>query len=82
MKGDCTGSECNQEFNNKLEHDIVEDTKAVLSSLSSWAVRHIRREANQVAHNLAKQAISLVSVVIDIEDVPTCVQSLIMVECI
>ena len=43
--GDMTGSPYGQ---------VVEDTREVLQSLRSWTVNHVKREANQAAHGLAK----------------------------
>jgi hypothetical protein len=36
---------------------IVEDIKLVLRSFRQWRVSHVRREANEAAHGLAKEAI-------------------------
>ena len=34
---------------------IVEDIKEVLGSLQSWFICHVKRDANQAAHGLAKE---------------------------
>ena len=36
---------------------VIEDAKIFLHSFQSWSVRHSRREANSVAHVVAKNAI-------------------------
>jgi ribonuclease HI len=38
---------------------LVEDTKSLLSSFSFVEFQHIRRDANQAAHHMAKMALSL-----------------------
>lgn len=36
---------------------LVEDTRVILNSLPSWAIRHVGKEANEVAYHLTKFAL-------------------------
>ena len=37
----------------------MEDTKVILRSLRQWKIGHVKREANEAAHGLAKEAIRI-----------------------
>ena len=37
-----------------VQDPVVEDIKAMLGEFGDYEVRHVRREANEVAHRLAK----------------------------
>ncbi|GLT54215.1 hypothetical protein SLA2020_274320 [Shorea laevis] len=41
--------------------NLIEDSKTLLNSISSWRAHHVQREANSVAHFLAKEALLQVS---------------------
>jgi hypothetical protein len=71
-------------FNNRINEsvfgDIIRDCKHVFNSyFTNSHVEFIRRQANGVAHNLAKVAPSLASFCIH-TDIPTCIQDLIINE--
>jgi ribonuclease HI len=59
---------------------ILDDIKMVLSSLRSWEVMHVKREANMVAHNLAKEASKLQTDRTWIEDCPLCILDIVNLE--
>lgn len=48
-------------------------TKKVLSHFDSWSTKDIKSEANKIAHALGKNALAILDVIIDIEEVPNCI---------
>lgn len=56
---------------------LICDVKKMLSQYDSWSVKHIWTEANVVAHALGQNASSISDVIIDIEEVPFSIQSLL-----
>jgi ribonuclease HI len=59
---------------------IVEDTRDRLLQFLTWSVQHARREANQVAHFLAKHALSVNQDVVWKEECPSFIQDIIYAE--
>jgi hypothetical protein len=58
----------------------VEDIKSVLSNLRRWTINHIKREANSVAHELAKEATRKDMDHVWIEEVPSCIVETVILE--
>jgi hypothetical protein len=52
----------------------------VLSSLQSWEVMHVKREANMAAHNLVKEASKSQMDRTWIEDCPLCILDIVNLE--
>ena len=59
---------------------IVEDTKVVLRSLRQWKIGHIKREANEVAHGLVKEAVWIAMDNIWIEKTTACISNIFFLE--
>jgi ribonuclease HI len=59
---------------------LVDDLKMVLSSLRSWEVMHVKREANMAAHKLAKEASKIHMDRVLIEDCPPCILDIVNLE--
>jgi ribonuclease HI/exonuclease III len=59
---------------------IIEDIRMVLRSRRSWSVRHAKREANEAAHGLAKEATRCLSDKIWLEDTPSCISHIVNLE--
>ncbi|XP_040998980.1 uncharacterized protein LOC121244832 [Juglans microcarpa x Juglans regia] len=56
---------------------FVEDTKATFLD-TNWKIHHVRRDANKVAYQLAKTAVSFSQETFDIGYVDPCIISLVM----
>jgi len=59
---------------------IVEDCKSFFSSFYYLELVHVRREANQAAHYLAKFAISSLTDFVWIEETPRCISSIVALD--
>ena len=59
---------------------IIEDACGILFSRRSWDVMHVKREANMVAHFLAKNAILTSQEEVWMEGCPPCIFSIIDLE--
>ena len=57
---------------------IIEDARLVLESLRNWNIRHVKREANFVAHGLAKIAIRILMDNIWLEEPSSCIYDIII----
>jgi hypothetical protein len=58
----------------------VEDTKEVHRSLRNWKIGHVKREANEVAHGLAKEAFWITMDNIWIEETPDYISNIVLLE--
>lgn len=56
---------------------LIQDAISLLNSFSTWANSHVKREGNQIAHALAKNALAIESNVIDLEVIPDCIRTVI-----
>ncbi|KAF5454421.1 hypothetical protein F2P56_024088 [Juglans regia] len=52
---------------------IYQDIKKLLGNYNSWSIRHVSRQANSVAHCLAKSSLDLSEDSIHVEDYPHCI---------
>lgn len=59
---------------------IVEDVKIVLRSLRQWKIGHVKLEANEDTHGLAKKASRTVTDNIWIEEIPACISNIVHLE--
>ncbi|KAF5443038.1 hypothetical protein F2P56_035633 [Juglans regia] len=59
---------------------VIEDAKKLLKGISQWSVKFVYRNANEAAHCLAKEALSLFSENVWIEEVPACIESILFKE--
>jgi hypothetical protein len=57
---------------------IIEDIKLSLGSLRCWTIRHVKREANLVAHGLAKNATRNFDIQVWLEEPPSCILDVIL----
>lgn len=55
----------------------VSDIKCKLSSFAHWSANHARREANEMAHVLVRDALKIPDVIVDMEAGPHCIQFLL-----
>ena len=60
--------------------NIIEDVKILSKTMKSCEFHHTKREANQVAHTLAHNAIKVVSELVWIEEIPQCVSGVIQID--
>jgi ribonuclease HI len=58
--------------------NIIDDTRTILQSFSSWRALFVRRECNSVAHSLARMAVTQCLFQVWIESVPDLVQNRLM----
>ncbi|KAJ0091114.1 hypothetical protein Patl1_13670 [Pistacia atlantica] len=56
---------------------ISMDTKAVSRNFQTCFVHHVNRASNVIAHTLAKDALTIDDVLVELEDVPNCIGSLV-----
>ncbi|XP_059429871.1 uncharacterized protein LOC132163564 isoform X2 [Corylus avellana] len=59
---------------------IVADIRVVLNSRRSWMVMHTKRNVNQAAHGLAKHAVRNQMDRIWIEEIPSCISNIVVLE--
>jgi ribonuclease HI len=59
---------------------LVEDTRMVIHSFSSWRVSHISRVANSAAHGLAKAAVKHIIDQVWMEEIPICICDVVLLE--
>ncbi|XP_059431541.1 uncharacterized protein LOC132165051 [Corylus avellana] len=57
---------------------LVNDTKSYFNSLQEWHVRHTERLANNAAHLLAKQGLTVTEDHLWREDFPLCIQQTVL----
>ena len=60
--------------------NIIEDVKLLSKTMKSCEFHHTKREANQVAHTLARNAIKVDSELVWIEEIPQCVSDVIQID--
>ncbi|KAJ0008336.1 hypothetical protein Pint_29768 [Pistacia integerrima] len=56
---------------------ISMDTKAISRNFQTFSVHHVKRASNVIAHSLAKDALTIDDVLVELEDVPNCIGSLV-----
>lgn len=71
-----------KEINGDKEHwgrvgMIVTDVQKSLQRFESWKVVHTSRSTNQVAHCLVKNALNIEGELVELEEVPRCITSLL-----
>jgi hypothetical protein len=59
---------------------LINDTKQHLQQIQRWKICHVRRTANEAAHNLAKFAISVGEERVWTEDCPLCIRDIVTSE--
>lgn len=52
---------------------LIQDACTIINSLSEWPIQHVHREANLVAHKLAKNSLVIDNDVYDMELTPNCI---------
>ena len=53
------------------------DVKLCLNALTRWQVNHVYREANRVAHGLAKLVLNQVNETVWLEKCPSCIKNIL-----
>jgi hypothetical protein len=61
--------------------NLIGETHQILRGFNSWAVSHVRRAGNMVAHNLAKLAVLHPQNHVWFGNLPACILSLVSSEC-
>ncbi|XP_041004034.1 uncharacterized protein LOC121249390 [Juglans microcarpa x Juglans regia] len=56
---------------------ISMDTRILLNRFESWSFQHVKRASNENAHVLAKHALVIDDVIIELEDIPSCIGHLV-----
>ena len=59
---------------------IVADIRVVLNSRQSWMIGHTKRDGNQAAHGLAKDALGNQMDRIWLDDIPNCISATVDLE--
>jgi len=59
---------------------LIMDTKSIMSSLDFVSFQHVKRDANKVAHCLAKFALSQMLDKVWVEDCPPIIQPIVLAE--
>lgn len=59
---------------------LLEDTRKLLDFYAFWCAKSIERYANKAAHYLAKNALSLLENLVYVEEIPNCIQSIVLIE--
>ena len=62
--------------------NIIEDVKILSKTMKNCEFHHTKREANQVAHTFARNAIKVVSELVWIEEIPQCVSDVILMDAV
>ena len=62
--------------------NIIKDVKILSKTMKSCDFHHTKREANQVTHSLARNAIKVVSELVWIEEIPQCVSDVIQIDAV
>ena len=60
--------------------NIIEDVKLLSKTMKSCEFHHTKRETNQVAHTLARNAIHADTEIVWIEEIPPCVSDVIRLD--
>ncbi|XP_042974764.1 uncharacterized protein LOC122306402 [Carya illinoinensis] len=56
---------------------LIRDTKTTLNSFTNWSARHNRRNRNNLAHALCKDALSISNSIMTVDAIPSCIQSFV-----
>ncbi|KAJ0096619.1 hypothetical protein Patl1_27305 [Pistacia atlantica] len=56
---------------------ISMDTKVLSRNFLTFSVHHVKRASNVIAHTLAKNALTIDDVLVELEEVPNCIGSLV-----
>ena len=59
---------------------MIEDALLVLGSFRNWKIQHIKRKTNEVAHGLAKNVTRISSDIVWLEEPPSCIFDIIILE--
>lgn len=59
----------------------IVDAKGLFDYAAEWKVNYVKREANMVAHHLAKGVVHCIHEIVDIDYVDPCISSIIMAGC-
>ena len=62
--------------------NIIEDAKLLSKTMKSCEFHHTKREANRVAHTLARNAIHIDTELAWIEEIPPCVSDVIRIDAV
>lgn len=56
---------------------LIQDARSVLNSFATWLASHVKREANQMAHLLAKDVLKLEFDMYTLEYVSDCIEHVV-----
>ncbi|XP_042974616.1 uncharacterized protein LOC122306248 [Carya illinoinensis] len=56
---------------------VIVDIQEILNCFNSWFVAYSQRSTNQVAHVLARNALSIEGELIELEEIPSCIISML-----
>lgn len=56
---------------------LVSDIKCILFCFAHWLANHVRREANEISHVLARKGLNISTLIVDMEVGPPCIKSLL-----
>ncbi|XP_059454956.1 uncharacterized protein LOC132185163 [Corylus avellana] len=66
--------------NLSLLGQLIEDVRIGLNAIPMWNVEHVHREANKVAHRLAKLALTQANDIVWLEEEPPCIRDIVLTE--
>jgi hypothetical protein len=66
--------------NRRTYGHIVNDVKFLLGTCRSWMAQHVRGDANQAAHGLAKEGLKRQMDRIWVNDLPECISNIVLLE--
>jgi ribonuclease HI len=66
--------------NDSMIGHLIDDVRQSLRGISRWQVNHVLREANRVAHELAKLALKKENDNVWVEECPSCIRGFLLTE--
>jgi ribonuclease HI len=69
-----------KEGNDSMIGHLINDVRQCLKNIPRWQVNHVFREANRVAHELAKHALKQANDIVWVDECPSCIRDILLTE--